>query len=177
MSKKKLKIIGTLIAFLLCFPFHYVYKIFPTFLTSIFFPVNESIWEHMKILFTSIMVSSATQKIIMCLRKEDVTNICFSNFIGALSSIPIFLVMFLPIYYNFGENLIITISLMLISIIIAELISYSIMKKRDFKMENKVIILVIIVYIIFIILTYYPLKNDLFIDKTTYTYGINKNIK
>ena len=50
MSKKKLMIITTLIAFLLCFPFHFVYDTFPNLITSIFFPINESIWEHMKLL-------------------------------------------------------------------------------------------------------------------------------
>lgn len=170
MSKKKLKIIGTIIAFFLCFPFHYIYDIFPNLFTSIFFPVNESIWEHMKILFTSIMVSSVIQKLIMYFKKEDMTNICFSNFIAAISSIPIFLIIFLPIYYTFGENFPVTIFIMLISIIISQLIAYKILIKEDFKMENKTILLVILVYIIFTILTYKPLNIDIFVDSTQCMY-------
>ena len=172
MSKKKLKVIGGIIAFLLCFPSHFIYDKFPNFLTSIFFPVNESIWEHMKIFFTSIMVSSLIQKIIMYTKKEDITNICFSNFIASISSIPIFLIMFLPIYNIIGENFPVTILLMLITIIISQIISYKILLKRDFKMENKTILLVILIYIIFTILTYYPLNNSLFEDPTKCVFNL-----
>ena len=164
MSKKKIKIIGTIIAFLLCFPFHFVYDKFPNFLTSVFFPINESIWEHMKLLFGSIVVSGLIQKIILIYKKEDTTNVVFSNFIAAIISIPIFLIMFLPIYYIFGENFKVTIFIMLISIIIAEFISCKITNVKKLNMENKTIILIIIVYIVFGILTYYPLNIELFKD-------------
>lgn len=174
MNKRNLKILGAIIAFALCFPLHFLYDKLPSFITSIFSPVNESIWEHMKILFTSIILSGVIQKIIVILKKEKINNICFSNFIGAISSIPIFLVMFLPIYYIIGENMIVAITIMLLSIIIAEIISYIIMNKEDFKFENKTIFFVITVYIIFTILTYYPLEIDLFMDPKTHTYGINK---
>ena len=175
MSKKKLKIIGTILAFLLCFPMHFVYDLFPNFFTSIFFPVNESIWEHMKILFGSIIISGIIQKIIVLIKKEKINNICFSNFIAALVSIPIFLIMFLPIYYFINENFIITIIIMLLSIIFSEFISYIIINKKDLNKEKTTIYLVIIVYIIFAIFTYYPLRTNLFIDPITETYGI-KNI-
>ena len=164
LSKKLIKLIGIVIAFVICFPFHSIYEKFPSFLTSILFPVNESIWEHMKILFGSIIFSGVIQKIVMTLFKEDIINICFSNFIGALCSIPIFLIMFLPVYYFFGENFPLTIFLMLVTIIISEVISYFIMIKNDFKMENKTILFVILVYILFGVLTYYPLDFDLFVD-------------
>lgn len=110
------------------------------------------------------MMSSVIQKIIMFKLKKDITNICFSNFIAAILSMPIFLLMFLPIYYFIGENFILTIFLMLLTIIIVEIIAYKIMIKDDFKMENKTILFVIFVYVIFGILTYYPFDCDLFID-------------
>lgn len=155
MNKKKLKIIGGIIAFLLCFPLHFLYDVFPNFLTNILAPVNESIFEHMKILFGSIIFSGVIQKLIVKIKKVKINNVCFSNFIAALSSIPIFLIMFLPIYFILGETLIITIIIMLLAIIIAEIISYKIMNKRDYKLENVTIIWVILVYIIFLVLGYY----------------------
>ena len=107
MSIRKLKIIGVVVAFFLCFPFHFIYDRFPSFVTSIFAPVNESIWEHMKILFGSIILSGVIQKIIVVSKRLEFNNICFSNFVGAISSIPIFLIIFLPIYY-FIINIIIS---------------------------------------------------------------------
>ena len=174
MNKKKLKIIGVIIAFVICFPLHFGYDKFPNFITSIFFPVNESIWEHMKILFGSIIISGVVQKIIILIKKEKVNNICFSNFIGAILSIPIFLIMFLPLYSIIGESMILAISVMFISIVIAEIISYALMNIRDYGMENKTILLVIIVYILFTILAYYPLEINLFLDEKDMIYGIKK---
>lgn len=153
MNKKKLKILGIILAFGLCFPLHFLYDKLPSFITSIFAPVNESILEHMKILFGSIILSGVIQKIIILIKKEKINNICFSNFIAAISSIPIFLIMFLPIYSIIGENMIITIILMLVAIIISEIISYIIMNKKDFKLEKITIIFVIFVYVIFMLLT------------------------
>jgi hypothetical protein len=174
LNKKKLKIFGIILAFIICFPLHFIYDIFPNFLTSIFTPVNESIWEHMKILFGSIILSGVIQKIIVIAKKEKINNMCFSNFIAAITSIPIFLTIFLPIYKIIGENLIVNIILMLIVIIICEYIAYKITNIKDLKLENITILLVIIIYTIFGILTYYPPKNNLFIEESTNTYGIPK---
>ncbi|MBQ4634507.1 MAG: hypothetical protein IJB71_04085 [Bacilli bacterium] len=174
MNKKKLKIIGAIIAFALCFPLHFLYEKFPNFITSILAPVNQSIWEHMKILFGSIILAGVIQKIIIIVKNEKMNNVCFSNFVGAITSIPIFLIIYLPLYYLIGENMIISISVMLITIIIAEIISYIIMEKRQLNLEKLTIFLVIFVYIIFTILTYYPLKIELFKDPETLEYGINK---
>lgn len=147
MSIKKLKLIGLVVAFILPFPLHFLYELFPNFLTSIFAPVNESIFEHMKLLFTSILIAGITQKLIVKAKKLDINNVCFSNFLAAISSIPIFLVMFLPYYYFVGESLIITIIIMFIAIFLAELISYKIMQLPKFKMENITILSAIITYI------------------------------
>jgi len=174
MSKKKLKILGVVLAFLLCFPLHFLYEKFPSFITSIFAPVNESIWEHMKILFGSILLSGVIQKIIAIKKKQNYNNICFSNFIGAISSILIFLIIFLPIYNIIGENFFITILIMLITIILSEIISYLVMNKDNLHLENVTIVLVIIVYIIFTILSYNPINAGIFIDPISNTCGISK---
>lgn len=174
MNKKLLKVLGVLLAFGSCFLLHDLYDKFPSIVTSVFAPVNESIWEHMKILFGSILFAGVVQKIITIMRKEKINNICFSNFIGAICSIPIFLIIFLPVYQIIGENLYVTILIMFITIIIAEIISYIIMNKRNYYMENVTVFFVIVVYIVFTLLSYYPLHSELFKDPKTETYGITK---
>lgn len=174
MNKKKLKLLGIVLAFILCFPLHFVYDKFPSFVTSVFAPVNESIWEHMKILFGSIIISGVIQKIIVLRKKLNFNNICFSNFIGAISSIPIFLIIFLPIYTIIGENFFVTIFIMFIAIVLAEIIAYIIMNKDNLRLENITIILVFIVYTIFTILTYNPINSGVFIDPISKTCGIMK---
>lgn len=174
MKLKVLKLIGIIVAFLLCFPLHFLYDKIPCFLTSVIAPVNESIAEHMKILFGSVLVAGVVQKIIVKTKKLNINNVCISNFTAALLSIPILLVMYLPIYKAIGENFIVTIIIMFVTIVIVEIISYFIMKKEDLKLENMAIIFVITIYIIFGILTYFPPQNELFLDPINLTYGIKK---
>ena len=174
MNKKKLKVIGGILAFALCFPLHFLYEKFPNFITSIFAPVNESIWEHMKIIFGSIILSGVIQKIIVLIKKEEIKNICFSNFVAALAALPIYLIIYLPLFHIIGESMFLAISIMLITIVISQVISYKIMNKNDLKLETITIFLVIVVYIIFTILTYNPIESDLFIDPKTGIYGTNE---
>ncbi len=175
MKLRYLKLLGVIMAFLLCFLIHFLYDLAPCFITSVIAPVNESIAEHMKILFGSILLSGVIQKIIVKVKHLPYKNVCISNFTAALLSIPIFLVMYMPIYKAIGENLIITIIIMLIAIIIVEIISYLIMKKEDVKLENMAIIFTITVYTIFGILTYFPPEQELFLDPINLTYGIKNS--
>ncbi len=172
---KNIKILGIILAFLLTFPLHFLYDKAPCFITSIIAPVNESIWEHMKILFGSILISGVIQKIIVKTKKLNINNVCISNFTAAISSIPIFLAMYLPVYNGVGENLPVTIIIMFIAIVIAEIISYLMMKKDDLKLENMAIIFTITVYIIFALLTYFPPEHELFMDQVSLTYGIKNS--
>ena len=175
MNIKKLKIIGIIIAFALCFPLHFLYDKFPCFITSIIAPVNESIWEHMKIIFTSILFSGIIQKIIVKVKHLPYKNICISNIIAAASSIPIFLIIYLPIYYLIGEVLFVTIFIMFVVIVISQIITLCIINiKKDLKLENLAILFTIIIYILFGLLTYFPPEITLFKDPITLTYGIKK---
>ena len=174
MNLKKTKIISTIGIFLLCFLFHFIYEWITSTITSIFFPVNESIWEHMKLLFSAIIFYGIVDYIILQKFKIKYNNFFTSLFISAITIILIYLVMFLPIYYKIGENMIITIGLMLIAIIISQVISYKILKAKDFNKINIIsLILIIISYIIFAYLTYNPIKNELFFDTQEEKYGIN----
>lgn len=172
MSLKKLKILGVILSFILAFPLHFMYDKFPSFITSIFFPVNESIAEHMKIIFGSILISGVIQKIIVIKKNLGYKNICISNIISGLLSIPIFLIMFLPVYSIIGENFPITIIIMLITFIISQIITIYIINKKDLKQENMAILYAIIIYVIFGLLTYFPPNNFLFLDPITQAYGI-----
>ena len=174
MNLKKIKIISVIGTFLLCFLTHFLYDIFPNSLFSIFFPVNESIWEHMKMLFTTILLFSIIEYFLIIRFNIKVNNYILSKFFEALLSIPIYLLLFLPLYYKFGEVMFISISLMLIVIIIAAFINYKLISLKEFKSSNIIgIILIIIAYIVFGYLTYKPIKTHLFFDTENEKYGIN----
>lgn len=178
MTLKRTRIISTIIIFGLCFLFHFIYDWLPCTLTAIFFPVNESIWEHMKLLFSAVIFYGIIDYITLQKFKIKYNNFFTSLFITALTIIPIYLIMFLPIYYKIGENMIITIGIMLIAIIISQVISYKILKGKDFDKLNIIsLILIIVSYIVFAYLSYNPIKNELFFDTQEEKYGIyNYNI-
>ena len=174
MTLKRSRIISSIGIFLLCFLFHFIYHWLPSTLTAIFFPVNESIWEHMKLLFSAVIMYGIIDYIILQKFKIKYNNFFTSLFVSALAIIPIYLIIFLPIYYKTGENMIIAITIMAISIIISQIISYYILKQEHLDKLNIIsLILIIVSYIVFAYLTYYPIKNELFFDTQEEKYGLN----
>ena len=174
MTLKKTKFISTFLIFGLCFLFHFLYNWFPNSLFAIFFPVNESIWEHMKLLFSGICLYGIIDYIILIKNKIKFNNFFLSLFVSSFTSIPIYLILFLPIYTIIGENLFVSITLMFIDILISQIISYFILRKKSYKTLNYIsLLLIIISYIIFGYLTYNPPHNYLFKDQEKGVYGIN----
>ena len=72
MSLKKIKIINVVFLFLLSFLWHFVYDWFPNNIFALFFPVNESIWEHMKIIYYCLFMGSILE-FVLC--KKNNINI------------------------------------------------------------------------------------------------------
>ena len=172
---KKIKIIGIFIIFGLSFIGHFLYSWLPNSVFSIFFPVNESIWEHMKLLATPVLIFSFLEYIIYK-RK----NISFNNFLLSYASsiilgIIIYLAIYLPIDYIFGHSVVVAISLLIIIFIIIEIISYHIMNYKEIKYSNIIGIgIIVLLYIIFGYLTYNPIPIKLFYDSQKKLYGIPK---
>ena len=174
-QKKKIwfYIIGT---FLLAFPFHFGYDILPNQVSAIFFPVNESIWEHMKMLFTAYLWFGVIEYPLLKHFRQDTKNEWFALWICSLLIIPIFLLLFLPIYSIIGEQMIVTIDLMFIAIAITKRIQFHLLEHvQDYRNLNILtLILVVISYVIFALLTFYPPRASLFRDPQNDTYGITE---
>ena len=174
MNLKKDKIIAIIGIFMLTFIFHFVYDWMPNSVTAIFFPVNESIWEHQKLIFTSIVFYGIIDYIILEKFKIKYNNFFTSLFISSISAIPVFLIIYLPFYYKIGPKMPLNIIVMIIAIIISQIISYYILKLKHCKLLNIIsIILIIVSYIVFAYLTYNPIKSELFFDTEEEKYGIN----
>lgn len=177
LNLKNTRIISVFGIFLISFFSHFAYEILPNPLFSFLFPVNESIWEHMKILFTSSLLYGIIDYIILKKNNIKYNNYPFQLWFTSLIIIPIYLLIYLPLYKLIGESLIISITLLFIVYIIKEIISYNILKSNNIKILNTIAIpIIIIIYIVFIYLTYYPPHNYIFIDTITNTYGIEKDI-
>lgn len=152
--------------FLLSFLWHFMYDWFPCVLTSIFFSVNESIWEHMKIIFYVLLIGSILEK------KNNNYYLCLM--VKPLVGVLFYLILFIPLYLIFGESMILSLSLMLFTYIIMELLGIKISKQEELNIKVLPIIIVILCITLFSMLTYYPLHNFLFFDSVKLGYGILK---
>lgn len=178
MSLKKIKVIAVFGIFIISFIAHFAYDIFPNIIFSFFFPVNESIWEHMKILFTSPILYGIIDYILLTKKKLSFHNFPFQLYFTSFINVPIYLIIYLPLYKLIGENLFISISLMFMVYAFSQYISYHILKDKNYKILNSLAIpIIILIYFGFIYLTYNPLHNYIFYDTTKNQYGIEKSPK
>ena len=162
---KKNKIVMVIFLFLLSFLWHFVYDWFPSVVTSLFFPVNESIWEHMKIIYFVILIGSIIEK-----NKNYYLRLLVKPVVGVL----FYLIVFIPLYLIFGESFIISVLLMLITYIVVELLDIKLNSIEELRIVVLPIVIIILIIIFFILLTYYPPHNFLFFDSIKLGYGILK---
>lgn len=173
MNLKKIKIINVIGVFALSFLFHFMYEWWPNVGKSIFFPVNESIWEHMKIFVSAILVWGLVDKFLLDKFNIYYNNHFFSTVLTSILSIALYLIIYLPLYKIFGEIMFISIGLMLLVYAFMEYVSYKILSGRELNINKVFLIIVIIVtYVSFGLLTYKPPKYFLFYDTNLKKYGI-----
>ena len=172
MTLKKIKIINVVIFFLLSFLWHFMYDWLPCFLTSIFFPVNESIWEHNKIIVVSFLVLAIAEKLYY--KKEK--NVIFAEVLSSLVCMILVMLIFTPIYLYIlktNDNMIVTFAIFLFAISISQIVSYHLLQKEyNPRLEELGVILFVIFFLINIIFTYYPPKLAIFYDYTNKIYGL-----
>lgn len=169
---KKYKILGIIGVFLLCFLFHFTYQMWPNSFFSIIFPVNESIWEHMKLIFSSFVIYGILEYFLIR-KKIKVNNYLFNLFLTPGLAILLYLTIYIPLYFKYGENMIISIGLLFIIIIVEEIISYNLLKSKYITNGKLIgIIGIIFMYFLFSYYTYNPTYNFLFYDILENGYGI-----
>ena len=171
MNKKKYVIINAIVTFLLGFLVHGMYSWFPSFITSIF-PVNESLYEHVKLIYLSPIFSVL---IIGAFYKYKINNMFFGMLVSIIFNILFFYMIYLPIYYLLGNSMIMTLIVYFISIIASNYIYYLVIKNENRKNLDLLSIIIVLLGIIGLTyFSYYPIKNDFFRDPENNTYGIYK---
>lgn len=95
MKNLKYILISSIIVFAICFPAHFAFDFLQSDLVAIFFPTNESIFQHMKMIFTSFLIFYIVLFVIR--KKFHFENILLSNLIASISCITIFLIIYIPV--------------------------------------------------------------------------------
>ncbi len=67
---------------------HFLYDVWPTELVSVFAPINESVWEHLKLLFWPMLLGA-----VFLSRKRPGKERFWSSFFIALLATPAFLLL------------------------------------------------------------------------------------
>ena len=174
MNKKKIKkyqIFSTIFVFILGSLLHFTYKWSgENKIIAIFSSVNESTWEHLKLLYFPMFI---TIIIGLFYIKKDLPNLLCYKTIGILISIAFTIIFFYTYTGILGKNIaIIDISSFFISVILGEFISYILMVNR-FKCNSTIsMIILIIIFSCFIIFTFNTPKLGIFKDPITGRYGI-----
>ena len=133
------------------------------FMVGLITPVNESVWEHMKLLFFPMLIYS-TVMIPACRRKYP--SIVSSYCLGILAG-----TFFIPIFYYtytaiLGKDVfVLDIAAFLVSIVISFLLSYRFTLSGRLKPYTLFLLgLVCILLICFIVFTYRPPAAGIFAD-------------
>ena len=77
------------VIFLLSFLVRNMYYWFPSFITSLLFPVNDNIWQFNKVIILSFLIWSVFEK--LTIRKKHDLNTCTSGLIAALTCAVLFI--------------------------------------------------------------------------------------
>ena len=137
-----------------------------------FFPVNESVWEHFKLGYWSLILFSVAQSLFMQWR---VVNFWASKGIGALvlqATIAFSFYSYTPLT---GRSILaVDIGSYVLGAIFCQLISFWILSKsRPSRPFNSLGAWLLLLHgLVLVLFTFYPLKFPLFMDHRTGTYGI-----
>ena len=176
-NNKTIMIIKTITIFLSLFLFSFGYKTFPNFLTSLIFPVNESLFEHLKMIYIAEILVSLI--IYLIIRKKDIkiNNYFIALLLSTIFNIILFYLVYIPLYRKFGSNLIMTMTIYFITLVISQYLFYLITLKSHNKFYNKVCLIIIpFIWLILIYFTYNPLHIEFFFDPIEEIYGIPKKM-
>jgi hypothetical protein len=175
LSKKRL-ILAAAGIFLLGCTFHYLYDLLGhSVLAAPFFAVNESIWEHMKLLSTAVLIWMAVDYFL----SDKSMRPCF--FAVRAVALPIALV-FIPLVFYFLkgafdlESVFVDIALFFAACILYQSIAMHLEVKCAVLLKHPWagILALSIVFLIFVVFTFIPPHLPLFKDMPTGLYGIIK---
>ena len=174
MNKKKIRIyqiFSVILVWILGTLFHFTYQLSgKNQIISIFSSINESTWEHLKLLYFPMLITIIIGYYFI---KKDAPNFLCSKTIGILVSLAFTVIFFYTYAGILGKNIpIIDIFSFFIATILGEFIAYILMVNK-FKCNNIIAItILIIIFICFIVFNYFPPKIGLFKDPVTGKYGM-----
>ncbi|TFF83807.1 MAG: hypothetical protein EU552_02560 [Promethearchaeota archaeon] len=134
--------------------------------------VNESVWEHLKLGYFPLVFFTLIQYNFI---RNDAKNIALAKFTASFIIVGFIIIFFYTYVAILGEHLLfLDILSFILSIILAQLVSYKILTIKDLGKTISIISLTgfITLGLLFILFTYFPPHLPLFQDGITGEYGM-----
>lgn len=171
---KQWRFVGIITIISLGFLLHYIYFWTGTSkIVGLFVPVNESVWEHLKLGYWSVVLFSIAEYLQI---KNSVNNYSFAKLIGVLALEITILLIFYGYTFIVGKNIfLMDIFSYIMGVIVCQYLTYNLFQLRPFsKFFNRIsLVAFIAIGILFGVTTYYPPHAAVFMDNSTKTYGIS----
>ncbi len=140
-------------------------------LVAVFSAVNESVWEHLKMVFWPTLIFALIA--FWPLRGKA------NNFVFAKTAEVYLMIALIPaIFYTYtafiSENVIIDIGSFMVVVVIGQLFSYKLLTTRQFSRWVTWVSLSFfaLLTVLFVVFTFYPPQIQLFLDTESGTYGL-----
>lgn len=167
----KFEIFSTIFTFILGTLLHFTFKWFNSNpLIGIFSAVNESTWEHLKLLFFPMLITTIIGYFYY---KDTIPNYLCSKTKGIMIALLFIIIFFYTYTGIIGSNIaVLNIGSFFAAVIIGEYYAYK--KIQDNSQCNNLtsIIILSILCICFIIFTFFPPHIGIFLDPITEKFGI-----
>ena len=157
------EIISTIFVMVLGTLLHFTYKWSGNnVIVGIFSPINESIWEHLKLMFFPMLITI----IIGYLYKgKDVDNYLSSKVIGTVVMISFTIVFYYTYSGILGTNYTgVDVSIFFIAVALGQYVSYKLMKTKFHGNNITATIILLVLLLCFVIFTFFPPNIALFKD-------------
>ena len=170
---KKTEFIGFIFVCVLGTVLHFVYDwTGEKYIIGLFVPVNESIWEHLKLLYLTYCLYSIYEAVKLSNRKF---NVYFSKAIGITAGMITTLSIYYVVLGVTGKQIsVVNIASFFIGVAIAFIVSYLLLTKSIGRgiLNGIGAVYLIILGILFMYFTYHPITIPLFLDPQTNTYSV-----
>lgn len=137
---------------------------------ALFSAVNESTWEHLKLLFYPMLLTTIIGYFYI---GKNIPNFICAKLIGILTAISFTIIFFYTYTGILGNNFaFIDISIFFVAVLLGEYVTYKFLLS-DFSCNKKISILILALLLIFFtVFTYIPIKIGLFKDPVKNGFGI-----
>lgn len=141
------------------------------YLLGIFFPVNESLWEHLKLGLWGIITFSLVEYAVL---RKQVSNYFFAKSMGVvIISSTVLLVYYTYTAFLDRHYLVLDIGSFVLGVAACQVFCYRVFQSHhNTGLNVSGAIVLLILSVLFAICTYYPPHRALFKDSRTNTYGI-----